>query len=83
MRRVLPHLEMIDLPLNRVFGESCMASRSRSCLLIFITRDYVSRHWPNPDVNARQLKSMYDRLVAAEDEIATAGSPANGANGQA
>ena len=29
-------------------------------------RDFVSSHWPNPDTPGGQVRSMYERIAAAE-----------------
>ena len=38
-------------------------------LLICRHRDFVASYWPNPGTPGSQVRSMYDRLAAAENAL--------------
>ena len=38
-------------------------------ILIGAYRDFVASYWPNPGTPGSQVRSMYDRLAAAENAL--------------
>ena len=38
-------------------------------ILIASCRDFVASYWPNPGTPGSQVRSMYDRLAAAESAL--------------